>query len=1293
MKKLVKKVLSLVLVASFCLSNIYINPAYRASAANVTEGNIAFEDGSPSATIIEGRDIGLLVTAPEDYVIVYEKNFSIYQGSTPVPTDVLKVVNNNGKYTLKAGTTSGSTSVAGDYQIKASFYSKNNKGDVYINEAVVYDATFSGSGKYITSDSSIVFKCVNDAYIPPVENPPVPPDTTGTITPEKVYAPVWAHDTAKPTTGLFARGQITGATSRPPKITSSGYEYTIDVQIKDTLSGITETIKLTFTTAEAIDNNDSVTFNFYVKSSSDIFLTVKSPKQVLEEIRDSVENPAFETDFIKVAPDNLISYLTKSFQLRTEYTTYGNAKVFLQWSWVADDPTGHDGKNATAIKIPPQTTSQWITTIPDPQDNNVKGRLIANLVYNNKDSRPPTSGDYPGPSDPKIQAVIESVVVIGNGILPTVTVKGTKLANNKTPSFTMDVNDRVAPDENPRQFDHEINLELNFGASSKEAQYVILSSTNPEVASISTVLSDGKTTPYTFGNQLANGAYLQGGNYTINNIITAKSRGNTLITAEYYDVLPGTDKKILLAKYSFNLMVEDTSPSRDATLKTLSAKFLKDGKYIELSLPFDPKTEMYYVDVPASVKEVYLEPIKNDAYAKKITEVIKMPDIHIPVANNGRSAAIPLNTESSTVVQIPVTAQDSTVTKTYVVQFKHLMPSNDATLSNLQVKDKSGSYVPITPKFDPAKKEYTISVPYATKQVEILPVTNNAGASFVVSPLTSNILDKIFKTGNVVDLNVGETTITVDVTAENEVATDVYKIVATRLQPKVDATLKSLEVKDQDGKKIDIKFNTKKLVYELDVPYATSAVLLTPTANDADVFSIVVNGTNIPSGTETNKLALTHSTVNTISIAVTAQDETSTLTYQLNINREPPSSDAMLKALTVKGMTLSPNFFTSTFSYKTEADDKTTEAVVTATPNYAGAKVTVNNMKVENGKAAPAILLTQRDMTITVVVTAEDGTTTSTYTIKIKKNLTPKSSNADLKSLTIPNSQMMPEFKPSITTYNVAVDQLTDFVELKPVPANSKATMVVKAGSKEIGDNNKNYSSAIKDGANKFTIEVTAEDGQAKKTYEITVNRNVKGMNGIYKPITADMIDFKKDDTTLYVDITKYTVVASDVFKELAKHPEKSIVFLSTDYSLTFKGSDLNVLVPFAPSYDLRMSFESPNEDEILSLINDDTNKPLFLHFTYHGALPGRATLNVHLGTPYKNKIMYLNYYNQPSKRIDYYGSMNSTSRGAVTLSISHFSDYLITPKMVKNSWDKSVEEAIFKVEKNNPNTGKLILV
>ena len=98
-----------------------------------------------------------------------------------------------------------------------------------------------------------------------------------------------------------------------------------------------------------------------------------------------------------------------------------------------------------------------------------------------------------------------------------------------------------------------------------------------------------------------------------------------------------------------------------------------------------------------------------------------------------------------------------------------------------------------------------------------------------------------------------------------------------------------------------------------------------------------------------------------------------------------PSMDATLSGLVLSDgaeeIALTPAFDPATKSYTATVANSVTSVTVTATVAEPSATVTVNGVAVASGSTSGAIDLEVGGNVITVLVTAGDGATTSTYTV------------------------------------------------------------------------------------------------------------------------------------------------------------------------------------------------------------------------------------------------------------------------------------------------------------------------
>jgi sugar lactone lactonase YvrE len=134
--------------------------------------------------------------------------------------------------------------------------------------------------------------------------------------------------------------------------------------------------------------------------------------------------------------------------------------------------------------------------------------------------------------------------------------------------------------------------------------------------------------------------------------------------------------------------------------------------------------------------------------------------------------------------------------------------------------------------------------------------------------------------------------------------------------------------------------------------------------------------TGIISGTPTTVSPATNYTISAYNIG-----GGSTAIVNLAVNL---SNDATISTLTLSSGVLNPAFTAGTSAYTASVSNSTSSITVSLKTTDANATVNVNGTPVTNGLAA-TIPLSIGSNTITSVVTAQDGTTTNTYTINVNR--------------------------------------------------------------------------------------------------------------------------------------------------------------------------------------------------------------------------------------------------------------------------------------------------------------------
>ena len=486
----------------------------------------------------------------------------------------------------------------------------------------------------------------------------------------------------------------------------------------------------------------------------------------------------------------------------------------------------------------------------------------------------------------------------------------------------------------------------------------------------------------------------------------------------------------------------------------LSALSLSSGT---LSPAFASGTTAYTASVANATTSVTVTPTVSDATASLAVN-------GVAVTSGNASGAIALAVGSNTITTT-VTAQDGTSTKNYTVTVTRAASSN-ANLSALSL-----SVGGLTPPFNPATTGYTRSVPFTTSSLTVTPTVAVATASVTVNgvAVTSG------SASGAIALNPGSNTITVVVTAQNG-ATKTYTVTVTRALPSSVSALSALGLSSGT---LAPAFASGTLAYSASVSNATTSITVTPTVADATSI-VTVNGVEVTSGNASGPVPLAVGS-NQIEIVVSAQDGISTTPYTVTVTRAA-SSNSYLSSLAVSTGTLSPVFGSTEQTYAMSVPNSATSLAVTPAVADPNASVTVNGVAVASGSASSPIALDVGNTGVTVLVTAQNGTSRA-YTITVTRA---PSANANLSALTVSAGNLAPAFDTATTSYAATVGYATTSVAVTPVVADGTASVTVNGSAVASGSASGAIALAV--GTTTITTVVTAQDGTTR-TYTVSVER------------------------------------------------------------------------------------------------------------------------------------------------------------------------------------------------------------
>ena len=285
--------------------------------------------------------------------------------------------------------------------------------------------------------------------------------------------------------------------------------------------------------------------------------------------------------------------------------------------------------------------------------------------------------------------------------------------------------------------------------------------------------------------------------------------------------------------------------------------------------------------------------------------------------------------------------------------------------------------------------------------------------------------------------------------------------------PSTDARLLSLV---PETGQLTPAFHPEVLEYRLSVPFEVTS--MTFAAQPAEGASCRVNRESLGAGGSDTLFRIT----------VTAEDGETQRVYQVTVHRqekeeEPElSQDTRLLSLLPETGQLVPEFEPGILEYSLTVPYEVTAMTFSAQPAE-GASCRVNRKNLGAGGSATLFLLT---------VTAEDGESKRVYQVTVHRQEKEEeekptlSQDARLLSLTPEQGQLSPAFDPEVLEYRLTVPFEVTTMTFDAQPAEGASYRV----------NRKNLGAG--GSSTLFTLTVTAEDGTAKRVYQVTVYRQEK---------------------------------------------------------------------------------------------------------------------------------------------------------------------------------------------------------
>ena len=403
-------------------------------------------------------------------------------------------------------------------------------------------------------------------------------------------------------------------------------------------------------------------------------------------------------------------------------------------------------------------------------------------------------------------------------------------------------------------------------------------------------------------------------------------------------------------------------------------------------------------------------------------------------ANAQVETAILRQEDAHYVVFIQVTAPDGSTKQGYTVAITLRTLRSTALLSDIRANNVS------IDGFSPTTFSYTIALPAG----ETIPTFKAITADGATAKVTSTELGRT-------------TTISYEVTSEDGLSSNTYTVQVEQLP----SSICTLDAIYQDGMPLEA-FETNTTLYNIVLPYGTTVlpeISATPSDPNATL-NIVVDSTNMHA-----------------EIIVTAENnDQMTYTIQFSIAK---NNDATLSGIFTNG-TLIDNFDAWTLDYTIMLAFGEELPTVTAGSSDPNATVVVEVVDA---------------MRYSIVVTAEDGLTTLTYTATIAYS---SSINSDLLNILL-DDQPLDGFSPTEYEYAITLPYGTPLPMVTWQVADSQQVVVAEWTGQTI------------------LLTVTAGDNATISEYTITFTHELSDNNRLVSiTLNGDLLDGFHSDTLAY---------------------------------------------------------------------------------------------------------------------------------------------------------------------------------
>ena len=540
------------------------------------------------------------------------------------------------------------------------------------------------------------------------------------------------------------------------------------------------------------------------------------------------------------------------------------------------------------------------------------------------------------------------------------------------------------------------------------------------------------------------------------------------------------------------------APSAVATLSNLTVVGSPNNE-LSGSITFAEATTEYNLRIGFTDGGVIVTPTAATGLPADQSQTIRVNGTVVASAAAHNVAVAPGRT---TTINVVVTAPAGN-TNTYKVK---VYRNNQTLSSNNNLSSLGLTGVSLSPAFSSGTTSYKARAQagMVTVSYGLSDSAGGASAAVTVDGTNATQADATGKPREITLPNQGTSgTITVTVTAENA-STKAYSIEVYRIRdnPSIDATLTALALTPDSGSITGYTFAAATTMYDLTVDNGIDYVTVAPEAADAGAQFVISPSADSRPAVDGHQVNLRAGVDTTVTVTVTAEDNSARETYTLTIYKRRPATainpaldDATLSAVSLSPAgALMPAFRSGTTTYNAQVASDVEKVTVSYTPtnNLGGVGVVVAATGTGTSVDGNEVTLTAAGETtaITLTVTAEDGTTVSSpvYTVNVYRLRALPSGNATLNTLSVSGASALtlaPAFTNATTTARM-FNTTAPFSDTR-VTVAATATQATAGATVDIMP-----ASPVNLAAGEtttITITVTAEDRVTTDTYTVNVYR------------------------------------------------------------------------------------------------------------------------------------------------------------------------------------------------------------